>query len=247
MTWSSEVLQIFLTHNFPAFFLKHPLKMPESKASPVRKSLGDIKVKYSPIKKSNNKHNNVFVKGYKFGLMSLEVKKFSDFNEDAYFKDFLDVLDSNPKISQDLGIIKVAFTRESSKSNVAKIQSSGFKARQFLGIAPQDHENDVELRKKWADKIINFMNNEIKWRYSNVFKFRGDLTKTSNGKVTSSLDEVLLDEDIGGFVGLFLFDSVENIKDNKEVMGDIFGSPVNLEVGDSILLANWTNWSNEED
>jgi hypothetical protein len=91
------------------------------------------------------------------------------------------------------------------------------------------------------------MNNEIKWKYSNVFKFRGDLTKTSNGKVISSLDEVLLDEDIGGFVGLFLFNSVDDIKDNKEVMRDIFGNPENLEVGDSILLANWTKWSNEED
>jgi hypothetical protein len=173
----------------------------------------------------NNKHNNVFVKGYKFGLMSLGVKKFSDFNEDAYFKDFLDVLDSNHKISQDLGIIKVAFARESSKSSVAKIQSSGYKACQFLGIAPQDYENDSEFRKNWADKIINFMNNEIKWRYSNMFKFRGDLTKTLNGKVTSSLDEVLLDKDIGGFVGLFLFNSVDDVKDNKEVMGDIFSNP----------------------
>jgi hypothetical protein len=91
------------------------------------------------------------------------------------------------------------------------------------------------------------MNNEIKWKYSNVFKFRGDLTKTSNGKVISSLDEVLLGEDIGGFVGLFLFNSVDDIKDNKEVMRDIFGNPENLEVGDSILLANWTKWSNEED
>jgi hypothetical protein len=237
----------FFDTQFFCFVLKHPLKMPESKASPARKSLGDVKVKYSPVKKSNNIHNNVFVKGYKFGLMSLEVKKFSDFNEDAYFKDFLDVLDSNPKISQDLGIIKVAFVRESLKSSIAKIQSSGYKARQFLGIAPQDHENDSEFRKNWADKIISFMNNEIKWRYSNVFKFRGDLTMTSNGKVTSSLDEVLLDEDIGGFVGLFLFNSIDDIKDNEEVMGDIFSSPENLEVGDSILPANWTKWSNEED
>jgi hypothetical protein len=232
----------FFVTKLLAFVLKHPSKRPESKASPARKSLNDVKVKYSPVKKSNNKHNNVFVKGYKFGLMSLEVKKFSDFNEDAYYKDFLDVLDSNPKISQDLGIIKVAFVQESSKSSVTKIQSSGYKACQFLGIAPQDHENDPEFCKNWADKIISFMNNEIKWRYSNMFKFRGDLTKTSNGKVISSLDDVLFDEDIGGFVGLFLFNSVNNIKDNREVMGDIFGNPENLEVGDSILLANWTKW-----
>ncbi len=58
---------------------------------------------------------------------------------------------------------------------------------------------------------------------------------------------VPLMKSIGGFVGLFLFNSVDDIKDNEEVMGDIFSSPKNLEVGDSILLANWTKWSNEED
>ena len=63
--------------------------MPQPKQNPARKSLNDVKVKYSPVKKSNNKHNNVFVKGYKFGLMTLEFKKFSDPNEDAYYKDFI--------------------------------------------------------------------------------------------------------------------------------------------------------------
>ena len=42
--------------------------MSSNKASPARKSLNDIKVKHSPVKKQNNKYNNVFVKGYKFGL-----------------------------------------------------------------------------------------------------------------------------------------------------------------------------------
>jgi hypothetical protein len=30
-------------------------------------------------------------------------------------------------------------------------------------------------------------------------------------------------------------------------MKDIFGNVKNLEVGDSILMANWKNWSNDED
>jgi hypothetical protein len=81
--------------------------------------------------------------------MSLEVKKFSDYNKDAYYKDILD-------IKEDLGIIKVIFVRESSKTGVTKIQPSGYKAHQFLGIAPQDHEIDPEFHKNWADKTINF-------------------------------------------------------------------------------------------
>jgi len=62
------------------------LKMPQPKQSPACKSLNDVKVKYSPIKKPSNKHNNVYVKGYKFGLMTLEFRKFSYPNEDAYKK-----------------------------------------------------------------------------------------------------------------------------------------------------------------
>jgi len=46
---------------------------------------------------------------------------------------------------------------------------------------------------------------------------------------------------------MFLFDSVDDIKDNSDVMKDILGNVENLEVGDSILMANWKNWSNDED
>jgi hypothetical protein len=123
-------------------------------ASPARKSLNDVKVKYSPVKKQNNKYNNVFVKGYKFGLMTLEFKKFLDPNEDAYFKDFLDILDTDSKVGNDLGIIKVAFVRDSSKISIAKIQSSGYKARHFLGIAPQESENDNNIAKNGLTRSL---------------------------------------------------------------------------------------------
>ena len=41
--------------------------MSHSKQSPVRKSLNDVKVKYSPAKKQNNKYNNVLL-----GVTSLD-------------------------------------------------------------------------------------------------------------------------------------------------------------------------------
>jgi hypothetical protein len=72
--------------------------MSSNKTSPICKSLNDVRVKYSPVKKQNNKYNNVFVRGYKFGLMPLDFKKFSDPNEDAYYKDFLDLLDTDTKV-----------------------------------------------------------------------------------------------------------------------------------------------------
>jgi hypothetical protein len=52
------------------------------------------------------------------------------------------------------------------------------------------------------------LNNDIRWKYENTFKYKADITLTSDEKVSSSLDECLLDEDIGGFAGSYLFDDI---------------------------------------
>jgi len=102
------------------------------------------------------------------------------------------------------------------------------------------------FRKAWAEKIIQYLNNEIKWKYENTFKFKADITLFSDGKVSSSLDECLLDEYLGGFVGSYLFDDMESIKQNDKVMKAIFGHEENLCMGKTILLSNWNNWNAEE-
>jgi hypothetical protein len=52
-------------------------------------------------------------------------------------------------------------------SNVVfpKIQNSRCKSRHILGIAPQDKKNNSDLKKLWAEKIIDFLNNNIKWKF----------------------------------------------------------------------------------
>ena len=227
-------------------YVKMPPKSNIVILSPVRKKLSEVKAKYSSVRRVSNKQNNVFVKEVHYGLMSLQLKKSTNKDEDAYFKDFLDNLDNDSTIAEKLGIIKVTFERESANFNNAKTQLSGYKSKQILGIAPQDKENDSDYRKDWADKIIEYLNNGIKWKYENSFRFRADMTRNKNGKIDSSLDEVLLNEDIGGFVGLYLFDEVNTIKDNKEIMGYIFGNKKNLEQGESLLLENWNNWKDDE-
>jgi len=215
--------------------------------STKRKNLDDGKVKYSPVKKSSNKHNIVFIREYKFGLLVLELKKSTDPKEDAYIKDFIDVLESDDRVSENLKILKVIHPRGSSKVSVPKTQPSGYKQRVLIGLASPKDENDPNFRRAWADKIIQYLNTEIKWKYFNSFKFRGDLTNSVNGKICNGLDEVLLDEDIGGFVGMCLFDSIDEIKGNNEIMEGIFSHPENLEVGESVLKANWGNWTEDEE
>ena len=154
-------------------------------------------------------------------------------------------MDSDFSVAENLGIIRVTDVRDNDKCNIARIQSTGYKCRQILGISPLDKENDPEFRKNWAEKIIDYLNNEIKWKHENTFWFRADLTKTENGKLLSSLENCLLDEDISGFVGMYLYDDVCEIK-NKEIMGCIFGNEEHIKLGENILLANWNSWAEEE-
>jgi hypothetical protein len=65
---------------------------------------------YSPVKKVYYKYNDVFVKEYKFGFLSLELKKSTDTNEDAYYKEFLDIIKDDSSISEKLWFIKVALS-----------------------------------------------------------------------------------------------------------------------------------------
>jgi len=108
--------------------------------SPVQKRLSEVKAKYLPLRRASNKHNQMYEKGFPYGLMSLQLKKkATNKDEDVYFKDFLDNLDNDSAIEDKLGIIKLTFVRESAKCSIAKTQVSRYKSRQILGIAPMGY------------------------------------------------------------------------------------------------------------
>ena len=168
-------------------------------------------------------------------------------NDDAYIKDFIDLIEKEPDVADKLGIFKVVYVRNSDKVNLPKTQSNGFKCKQILGVAPDDCENNADYRKAWADKIINYLNTQITWTYSNVFKFRADLTRVSDNSVVSCLDECLLDKDIGAFIGLLFQNDQSKVIHNELIMKTIFGNNENLVCGETILLTNWDNWVDTKD
>jgi GTP-sensing pleiotropic transcriptional regulator CodY len=104
----------------------------------------------------------------------------------------------------------------------------------------------LDFGRVWAEKIISYLNSEVSWKYENIFKFKADITRTFNDQINSSLEECLLDEDIGGFVGTYMYEDVDDIKNNIQIMKNIFGHEENLEIGKMILLQNWNNWNNDE-
>jgi len=104
----------------------------------------------------------------------------------------------------------------------------------------------LDFGRVWAEKIISYLNSEVSWKYENIFKFKADITRTFNDQINSSLEECLLDEDIGGFVGTYMYEDVDDIKNNIQIMKNIFVHEENLEIGKMILLQNWNNWNNDE-
>jgi hypothetical protein len=131
--------------------------------------------------------------------------------------------------------------------NVIYLKSKGLDINaEFLVSHLKRKKTMVVSGKLGLKKIIHYLNNDIKWKYENLFKFKADVTRTLEGKVCSGLDECLLDEDIGGFVGTYLFDDIQKVKEISKIMTAIFGNEENLEIGENILLANWDNWSPED-
>jgi hypothetical protein len=56
---------------------------------------------------------------------------------------------------------------ESSKCSIPKYSASGYKARYLLEIAPADKEHDESFHHMWVEKIIKYVNKEVKWKYPN--------------------------------------------------------------------------------
>lgn len=167
-------------------------------------------------------------------------------NDDAYVKDFIDLIEKKPNVADELGIFRIVYVRNSDKVNLAKTQGNGFKCKQILGVAPENYENNPDFRKRWAEKIINYLNSEITWTYQNVFKFKADITRVSDNSVVSCLDECLLDEDLGAFVGVLFRNEQTKVIHNELLMKTIFGNSENLANGETILLTNWDNWDDDE-
>ena len=148
--------------------------------------------------------------------------------------------------------INLGFSRLSMLGIVTKLiyprsRVTDLSASKFLGVAPDDCNNNADYRKAWADKIINYLNTQITWTYLNVFKFRSDLTRVSDNSVLGCLDECLLDEDIGAFIGLLFQNDQSKVIHNELIMKTIFGNSENLVCGETILLTNWDNWVDTKD
>jgi hypothetical protein len=113
---------------------------------------------------------------------------------------------------------------------------------QFVGIVPPNVEYTPELLRASADRIIEYLN-KMDWTYPQSFKFVNDETIMKDGKVNGKLDDYLLNQDIGGVVGKYLYTNLYQVVSHTETINEIFGDDDNRKNCKQILEINWSNWN----
>ena len=73
--------------------------------------------------------------------------------------------------------------------------------------------------------IIDCLNSHLlDFQYKQDFRFKEDETVIIGDKIDGKLDSYLMDEDIGGILGRFVYDDVESVISDKKTVSNIFGS-----------------------
>jgi hypothetical protein len=189
----------------------------------------------SPVKTKGN--NKVHVTATTNGILLLRTEKpFS--KEDAFTNTFSELLLKEPDYAADLNIQKVCDRRESPYKNNPIITPRGWNSKQYLSIHAVSDAENVVYRRKWAQNIVEALN-KVDWTWGQSFLFCGDETLTPIGK----MDKYLLNQDLAGVLGAYIFEDVEEVLSDTAELENIFGVEENMTNASSILRQNWTAWT----
>jgi hypothetical protein len=89
-------------------------------------------------------------------------------------------------------------------------------AKQFLILLPEGLENTKTNRKSWAEKVMNAAKSVGIWRFAPVFEYAGDESNSKEENVVDNLDMHLLNADIAGFLGRYVFDDINDIINDND-------------------------------
>ena len=209
------------------------------KKEPTRKVVSSQKKGFlgnaSPAKSKGV--NKVFVTATTNGILLLRTERPYS-KDDAFTNTFGEKLTSDPDYAAKLNIQKVCNRRESSQKNVPIITPRGWNSKQYVSINDTSEAENEDFRKKWAEDIVDALN-KVDWTWGQSFMFCGDETLTPPGK----MDRYLMNEDIAGILGTYVFENVDEVLSNEDALQLIFENKSNIENASSILCSNWLSWS----
>ncbi len=76
-------------------------------------------------------------------------------NEDVYFKDFMDKLEDEPEVAEELGIIRFTYVQDSSKCNIPKPRLQGINPVKLSGFHPKKRKMTLYLGNLGLRKLFN--------------------------------------------------------------------------------------------
>jgi hypothetical protein len=216
---------------------------PNSTGSPLkkagRKTLGNV-LQYSP-KRGVTKVNKVFVTGTQFGIILLRTEK-QNSKDDAFTNDVVRMIeDESSGVAAKLQIIKICSRRQSQILDKAVLQTSLYPSQWFVSIK-EEEDNNAKTRLEHAEKFIKFLN-DAPWKYPQTFTFAGDETKHDkdgeNGKIIGTLDEYLLNLDIGTILKTYVFEDFESFLQDEDAINQVFGGKPTSNQARNWLVDGW--------
>jgi signal recognition particle GTPase len=138
--------------------------------------------------------------------------------------------------------MKHSNVRVSPATNDSKLLNSGYMAKQFLILLPESLENTKTNRKAWAEKIMNAAKSVGIWRFAPVFEYAGDESNSKEENVVDNLDMHLLNADIAGFLGRYVFDDINDIINDNDFKNQIYAEESNKQSCADTLSVFWNCW-----
>jgi hypothetical protein len=110
-------------------------------------------------------------------------------------------------------------------------------------LLPEGVESTPQERLRVTRNFINYLNNEVSWKYPNQFVFCGDETVTIKGE-NAKLDRYLLNADIAAFLGKYVYDhTAAQVMQSEETLDTIFENPKNKTRVPTFLAQFWNAWT----
>jgi hypothetical protein len=106
-----------------------------------------------------------------------------------------------------------------------------------------ERENNATNRETLIRPFIRFLNEEVCWKFSQNFVIEKDET-IGEGKTIGKLDRYMMNADIAGFLGKYVFDSEPSeVAGSSEMMDEIFEASENKLAATVFIPQYWNAWS----
>jgi hypothetical protein len=138
---------------------------------------------------------------------------------------------------------KIIIRRDGSDHDKPIIQGTGYNSEQFILLLDDGMDNTPETRSVLVTNFVNFLNNEVTFRFPSTFILGTDETVYNNGKV-GCLDRYMMNADIAGFLGRYVFDSsASEVMADQDILNEIFENPKNKALVTTFMSQFWNSWN----